>query len=157
MTGALIANISTSQLLRTPSRFRYDIIKNKYGDKSHLLFTDTDSLMYEIETPDLYKYMIFMKEHFDLSNIDPSNAYYQEDFGGIKALVSKTNDEARGNTIPEFVCLRSRMYSFEMVCKKSDGTLEMVGNHRAKRIQGTRVATFDHQQYLEQLRNPTEN
>ena len=29
--------------------FHYDCIKNKYGNNSRLLFTDTNSLMYEIE------------------------------------------------------------------------------------------------------------
>ena len=32
--------------------FHYDYIKNKYGNKSKLLFTDTHSLMYEIKTDD---------------------------------------------------------------------------------------------------------
>ena len=66
-------------------------------------------------------------------------------------------DEASGNPISEFVGLRPKMYSFEMVCKKPDGTLETVGKHRAKGIQRSGVARFDHRQYLEQLRNPTEN
>ena len=35
--------------------FHYDYIKNKYGDKSRLLFTDTASLMYEIKTEDAYE------------------------------------------------------------------------------------------------------
>ena len=35
--------------------FHYDYIKNKYGKNSRLLFTDTDSLMYEITTEDAYE------------------------------------------------------------------------------------------------------
>ena len=34
--------------------FYYDYIKHKYGNKSRLMFTDTDSLMYEIETVNVY-------------------------------------------------------------------------------------------------------
>ena len=35
--------------------FHYDYIKKKYNDKAKLLFTDTDSLTYEIETEDAYE------------------------------------------------------------------------------------------------------
>ena len=35
--------------------FNYDYIKNKFGNNSRLLFTDTDSLMYGIETEDVYE------------------------------------------------------------------------------------------------------
>ena len=35
--------------------FHYEYIKNKYGNNSRLLFTDADSLMYEIKTEDVYK------------------------------------------------------------------------------------------------------
>ena len=31
------------------------LIKSKYGNKAELLFTDTDSLMYGIETDDFYQ------------------------------------------------------------------------------------------------------
>ena len=36
-------------------KFHYDYVKPKWGDKSELLFTDTDSLCYEIQTDDVYK------------------------------------------------------------------------------------------------------
>ena len=44
--------------------FYYDYIKNKYGNNSKLLFTDTDSLMYEIKTEDVYKDFSNEKEMF---------------------------------------------------------------------------------------------
>ena len=47
--------------------FHYDHIK--YVNKSELLFTDADSLMYEIKTEDVYKGFSKNKEMFDLNNI----------------------------------------------------------------------------------------
>ena len=44
-------------------------IKNKCGNNSRLLFIDTDSLMYEIKTEDLYKDFSNDKEMFDFSII----------------------------------------------------------------------------------------
>ena len=48
--------------------FHYNYIKNKYDNKSKLLFTDTDSLIYEIKTEDIYKDFNSNKEIFDFSN-----------------------------------------------------------------------------------------
>ena len=42
--------------------FCYDYLKNKYDNKSKLLFIDTDSLMYEIKTEDFYENFSYDKE-----------------------------------------------------------------------------------------------
>ena len=48
--------------------FNYDYIKNKYDNKSKLLFTDTDSLVYEIKTEDFYEDFSSNKKIFDFIN-----------------------------------------------------------------------------------------
>ena len=44
-------------------------LKNKYGNNSRLLFTDTDILMYENKTDDVYEYFSNNKEMLDFSNL----------------------------------------------------------------------------------------
>ena len=49
-------------------KFHYDYIKNKYDNKSKLLFIDTDSLMYEIKTEDVHEVFSSDREMFDFSS-----------------------------------------------------------------------------------------
>ena len=54
--------------------FHYNYIKQKYEDKAKLLFTDTNSLMYEIETEDFYKDISAdVKRRFDTSDYPPDH------------------------------------------------------------------------------------
>ena len=57
--------------------FHYNYIKTKYGDKTKLLFTDTDYLAYEIRTKDFYKDInLDIEKRFDTSDYPinhPSN------------------------------------------------------------------------------------
>ena len=52
--------------------FHYDYIKNKYSNNSRLLITDTDSLMNEIKTEDVYGDFSKDKEMFGFSNCSAS-------------------------------------------------------------------------------------
>ena len=89
--------------------FHYNYIKDKYGDKAKLLFTDTDSLMYEIQTEDVYKDLFVDKEKFDNSDYPEDSPFY---FGDNKKVIGKFKDEAAGVPITEFVGLKSKMYSY---------------------------------------------
>ena len=92
--------------------FHYGYIKKKYDDKAKLLFTDTDSLMYEIETTDFYKDI----SPDVLAMFDTSN-YPKEHPSGIKTGVNKKvigfmKDEVGGKIIAKFVGLRAKNYSY---------------------------------------------
>ena len=56
--------------------FHYNYIKKKYNHKAKLLFTDTDSLIYGIETEDAYKDFWSDKDKFDNSAYPESPHIY---------------------------------------------------------------------------------
>ncbi|XP_050516351.1 uncharacterized protein LOC126891213 [Diabrotica virgifera virgifera] len=55
--------------------FYYGYIKKKYGEAANLLYTDTDSLIMEIYTPNFYNDMKRNLEHFDTSNYPTDNVH----------------------------------------------------------------------------------
>ena len=89
--------------------FHYNYIKEMYGNKAKLLFTDTDSLTYEIEAKDVYKDFFKDKDKFDNSDYPEYSPYY---YKLNKKVIGKFKDEAAGIPINEFVGLRSKMYSY---------------------------------------------
>ena len=89
--------------------FHYNYIKSKYGDKARLLFTDTDSLMYEIEADNVYQDFWKDKHLFDNSDYPKNSPFYNN---ANKKVIGKFKDEAAGMPIVEFVGLRSKMYSY---------------------------------------------
>ena len=89
--------------------FHYNYIKEKYGNKARLLFTDTDSLTYEIEAKDVYQDFWNDKDRFDNSDYPENSPYFDKT---NKKVIGKFKDEAAGIPITEFVGLRSKMYSY---------------------------------------------
>ena len=95
--------------------FHYNYIQKKYGhNRAKLLFTDTDSLMYEIETDDFYKDISEdIKSKFDTSDYPPDHE------SGIltgvnKKVIGMFKDEVAGCQINHFVGLRPKLYSFKV-------------------------------------------
>ena len=82
--------------------FHYDYIKNKYDNKSKLLFTYTDSLMNEIKTEDVYETFSSNKEMLDFSYYSNESKYYDN---SNKLVIGKMKDKTGGAAIEEFVGL----------------------------------------------------
>ena len=101
--------------------FHYNYIQNKYGhNRAKLLFTDTDSLMYEITTDDIYKDISKdIKRKFDTSDYPPDHP------SGIltgvnKKVIGMFKDEVAGRQITHFVGLRPKLYSFKVEGEKAN-------------------------------------
>ena len=94
--------------------FHYNYIKPKYNDKAKLLFTDTDSFLYEIQTEDFYKDISGdVWDRFDTSEY-PENHPSGIPTGINKKVLGKFKDEVAGKIIKEFIGLRAKLYSYKM-------------------------------------------
>ena len=100
--------------------FHYNYIKQKYGDKAKLLFTDTDSLAYEIKTEDFYADIADdVESRFDTSEY-PKDHPSGISVGINKKVIGMFKDEACGKQISEFVGLRAKLYSYKMLEGKEE-------------------------------------
>ena len=79
-----------------------------------MLFTDTGSLTYEIKSKNVYEELFRWKDLFDFSNYSKDSKFFNET---NKKVIGKMKDEFGGIIVPEFVGLKSKMYSI----KKIDG------------------------------------
>ena len=122
--------------------FHYNHIKKKYNDRVKLLFSDTDSLLYEIDTEDIYKDMEENKELYDFSDY-PIGHFLQSNVN--KKMIGKFKDEFNSKCIEEFCGLRAKCYSILCeYCKKmaAKGSVESVKEDH-----------FLHEHYVKTLTN----
>ena len=89
--------------------FHYNVWIPKFPN-SRLLFTDTDSLAYEVTGHDLYVGMGEIKEEFDFSEYPEDHAL--QSFDNMKKA-GKFKDECKGQFMLNFVGLRPKLYSFD--------------------------------------------
>ena len=75
----------------------------------NLLFTDTDSLVYEVRgADDVYEKVYEDKELFDFSDYSKESKIYDNN---NKKVIGKMKHEMGGKVISEFFGLKSKMYS----------------------------------------------
>ena len=98
--------------------FYYNYVKQKYEDKAKLLFTDMDSLMYEIETEDFYKDISAdVERRFDASDYPPDHPSGIPS-GFNKKVLGMLKDGAGEEIIDEFVGLSAKLYLYRMLTGK---------------------------------------
>lgn len=96
--------------------FHYNFMLKEFShEECKLLYTDTDSFIYNIQCDDIYDFLKENSNRFDTSDYPIDNNF------GIELVNKKIpglmKDECNGKCITEFVGLRSKMYSIQI-----DGT-----------------------------------
>ena len=88
-----------------------------------MLFTDTDSLTYEIKSKNVYEEFYKWKDLFDFRNYSKDSKFFNET---NKKVIGKMKDEFGGVIITEFVGLKSKMYSIKKIDGKEHNTAKGV-------------------------------
>ncbi|CAL1275416.1 unnamed protein product [Larinioides sclopetarius] len=86
--------------------FHYNVTKKEYGDRAQLLFTDTDSLTYEVETEDIYQDISRHMDIYDTTDYPRDHFLFSE---SNKKKIGCFKDELHSKPIMEFIGLRPKI------------------------------------------------
>lgn len=147
MTQPIIISVCVLEISKIKMYdFHYKFMVLKFNRKCQLLYTDTDSFIYNIKCDDIYQIMKLNLNHFYTSDCEEHNLF------GIdlknKKIPGLMKDENNSRIMSEFVGLRSKMYSYKInnteVIKKAKGIKKNILKKKK---------TFE--QYLECIRDQT--
>ena len=94
--------------------FHYGFMRKTYADNARLLFIDTDSLAYDIQTEDFYNDIApHVQEKFDTSNY-PADHPSGILVGVNKKIIGMFKDECGGKSVTDFVGLWPKLYTYKM-------------------------------------------
>ena len=90
----------------------YDTLQPYFGQENlQLHYIDTDGVILSMTTKDIIKDLKNLEDNFDFSNLDEIHELFSNK---NKKVIGKFNIETPKNIwIDEFVCLRSKTYSFK--------------------------------------------
>ena len=106
--GMCVLDISKTVLYE----FHYEFAKSRLGSNCKLLYTDTDSLIYDIKCPDVFEVMNENISRFDTSDYAADNPYQLPLVN--KKIPGLMKDECNGKIVTEFIGLRSKMYCVQV-------------------------------------------
>lgn len=124
--GMSILDISKERLYE----FHYDYMQNKFDiSNCNVLYTDTDSLIYEIKCDNIYDVIRQDIDRFDTSDFTADNIYNIPQMN--KKIPGLMKDENNGEIMLEFVGLRAKMYS-----------IRVNGKEEVKKIKGIKTSVI---------------
>ena len=119
----------------------YDKFQPYFGEENiQLHYVDTDSFVLSVNTNDIIKDLYNLRDTFDFSNLTKVEKLYCEE---NKKVVGKFKIETPENIwIDEFICLRSKAYSFKCGNKSSN---------KLKGISKSQTKSFKFEEYYKCL------
>jgi hypothetical protein len=154
--GTSILDLSKLHMMN----FHYNVINKEFEGKHDLIYSDTDSFVYNIKHPDVYHWVSNNRQYFDLS--DSLMKEIKDDTN--KKVLGMFKDELCSLPMKEFIALNPKVYSFESeheCSKKLKGISKVVvkkeithndynkvlttGNNIKRDV--VSIRSFDHQLY----------
>jgi hypothetical protein len=103
--GCAILDLSKLKMLE----FHYEVIDKQFGEKAKLIYSDTDSFVYEIEHEDIYKWQKEnATEWFDLSDSKRPDLQSDEN----KKKLGFFKDELHSQILTEWIGLNPKCYAY---------------------------------------------
>ena len=135
--------------------FHYNHMKSKYpyANQLKLLFTDTDTLVYAVQTENIYEDMA-VDDRYDFSEYPTTHPLYNT---SNKKALGYFKDELNSIPMEEFVGLRPKCYAFRQTGKVAKNVVHHTNPSEKKTVKGVkRKVKDDHlhfQHYLDALKN----
>jgi len=140
--GTTILDLSKLHMMK----FHYDVMEKHFPGLYNLLYSDTDSYVYNIINPDIYEWIKKNKQYFDLSESKRDDLKDDEN----KKKLGCFKDEANSLLITEFIALNPKVYSF-----KYYDSLDATETKNKKTLKGISKTTvkkeISHNDYIDVL------
>ena len=119
--GTSMMDVSELHMMRLHS----EVIHKNFEGRYNLIYTDTDSLVYDLRHHDVFEWIGQHREHFDLSD---SKRPELQDNTNMKVSV-KFKDETNSLVIQEFIALspKSYAYSFQTIGEATETSKKLKG------------------------------
>ena len=130
--------------------FYYNVMKKKYGENVKMIYTDTDSFIFEIKTDDIYDDIFEMKDLFDLSNFSECHKLFDTTNQKVEG---KYKRETKEHLISEVIVLAPKSYSYKTIDLYSKKIKEF---KKSKGVKSCKHAELLFEHYMSALNGDTE-
>ena len=128
--------------------FHYNVIHKNFEGRYHLIYSDTDSMIYIIQHEDIYEWIKNNPEHFDLS--DSIRSDLKDDTN--KKKPGKFKDELNSLVMTEALALNPKIYSFNHQTKIEFDEFEVKNKKVLKGVSKVVVKNeIEHKDYVSVL------